>query len=85
MGLFCDFFCRNLFQVAHPIAYANSGAPIHLLMAYLLSLPITIPSDPPEAGIFGTILGINVSSRPVLTRLKSLWRYVDTYIRRIAR
>jgi len=41
-----------------------------------LVLAIIILPDPPELLIFGVFLGIRLSSRPVLTRLESPWRYV---------
>jgi hypothetical protein len=52
-------------------------------MAFTVSLTIVILPNPPEAVISGVFLGIRVSSRPVLTRVKSPWRYVDTYTPKI--
>lgn len=47
-----------------------------VLMAFLPSLTIIIPPTLPEAPISGVFLGIRVSKRPVLTRVKPPWRYV---------
>jgi len=48
------------------------------------SLTTIILPAPPETSFSGVFLGINVSSRPVLTRLKSPSCYVDTYTTRIS-
>ena len=56
-----------------------------VLLAFLPSLTITIPPDPPETVISRVFLGIAFSMRTVLTRVKSPWRYVHTYTWKIAR
>ena len=58
--------------------FLNSPIPPQnpVFMAFLASLALIMVPDPPETVFSRVFLGITFSMRPVLSRVKSPWRYV---------